>query len=448
MLTSSKLLAFASPAAPISGLGLPLVVYLPPFYAEDMGLGLAVVGTVFMVTRFWDVLTDPILGVISDHVQTRWGRRRHWLVLSVPILVASVAMIFLPAPPVSASYLLGWMLVLYIGWTLLTISHMSWAAELSSDYNERSRVHGWREVFLIGGSIAALALPAIIERTDSESTGADRIAAMGWYIMVLLPLTVAWAVSTVPEKPPPPSPSLGWRRALAIVAENRPLRRLLAMDLIAGVGGGIVASLFLFLATDRLLLGSWASALLLVYFLSGCLCVPAMVRLSYRLGKHQTLAASSLFSAVVLPLLFFVPPGNVGAAAAAFVLFGVNMGAGPFLFRSIMADVADHDRVASGAQRTGLYYSLLTMTNKVGYALSIGITYPLLEWFGYVPGATNTAAAIDGLTAIFVWPPLLISVLVALFMWRFPIDMQRQQELLRLIESAGGGTPPAADVRS
>lgn len=434
MLSTSKLLAFASPAAPISGLGLPLVVYLPPFYAEDMGLGLTVVGAVFMITRFWDVITDPVAGVVSDHVQTRWGRRRHWIVLSVPILIASVAMVFLPSPPVSAAYLLGWMLVLYVGWTLLTISHMSWAAELTADYNERSRVHGWREVFLIGGSIAALALPAIIERADTESTGADRIAAMGWYIMVLLPITVAWAVTTVGEHPPPPAPALGWRRALAIVVENRPLRRLLAMDLIAGFGGGIVASLFLFLAADHLALGSWASALLLVYFLSGCLCVPAMVRLSYRFGKHQTLAASSLFSALVLPLLFLVPPGNIAVAAAAFALFGINMGAGPFLFRSIMADVADHDRVESGAQRTGLYYSLLTMTNKVGHALSIGVIYPLLDWIGYVPGAANAAEAVAGLAALFVWPPLLAAAVVAVFMWTFPIDLRRQQELRRIIE--------------
>lgn len=70
MLTLGKLIAFASPAAPIAGVGLPLVVYLPPFYAEEMGLGLSIVGTVFMITRFWDVLADPVLGVLSDRFHT------------------------------------------------------------------------------------------------------------------------------------------------------------------------------------------------------------------------------------------------------------------------------------------------------------------------------------------------------------------------------------------
>ncbi|MDE5081806.1 MAG: MFS transporter, partial [Trichodesmium sp. St18_bin1] len=64
-LTKKTIAAFVSPGIPLSALGLPLIVYLPPFYAEEMGLGLSLVGTVFMITRFWDVLTDPVLGVLS-----------------------------------------------------------------------------------------------------------------------------------------------------------------------------------------------------------------------------------------------------------------------------------------------------------------------------------------------------------------------------------------------
>ena len=66
---------FALPSIPISALGLPIVVYLPPFYAEEMGLSLTLVGTIFMIARFWDIFTDPILGVLSDRFPSRWGRR-------------------------------------------------------------------------------------------------------------------------------------------------------------------------------------------------------------------------------------------------------------------------------------------------------------------------------------------------------------------------------------
>ncbi|HEX7775945.1 MAG TPA: MFS transporter, partial [Parvibaculum sp.] len=87
--SARRLLAYAGPSIPIAALGLPLAVYLPPFYAGSMGLGLAAVGTVFMLARLWDVAIDPLLGILSDRIITRWGRRRLWVVLSVPIMMVS-----------------------------------------------------------------------------------------------------------------------------------------------------------------------------------------------------------------------------------------------------------------------------------------------------------------------------------------------------------------------
>lgn len=434
-LPRATLAAFAAPALPIAGLGLPLLVYLPPFYADEMGLGLAVVGTVFMLTRFWDVFTDPVLGVLSDELPTRWGRRRHWIVISVPILLVSVYYVFLPRPPVSAAYLLVWMLVLYVGWTLLTISHLSWGAELTTAYHERSRVQGWREMFLIAGMVATLVLPAVIERAEGAEIGSHRVAAMGCFILLLLPITVGWAVLKVPEPSAPVFLAVRWSRVLGILAANRALRRVLLMDVIAGFGGGVVGVLFIFLVTDRFRLADSTSLLLLVYFVTGCLAVPFMVRVSYRFGKHRTLALSSLFNAVALPIIFVIPAGNFAPAMAAFVLFGVNMGVGPFLFRSMMADVADHDHAESGVQRTGLYFSLLTMTNKVGHALSIGVVYPILGWLGYEAGAENTSASVEALTRIYVWLPAACSVAVAALLWNYPLDERRQEELRRRIEA-------------
>lgn len=98
-----------------------------------------------------------------------------------------------------------------------------------------------------------------------------------------------------------------------------------------------------------------------------------------------------------------------------------------------MADVTDHDNLESGTQRTGLYYSLLTMTNKVGSALGVGIVYPILDWIGFVPGGTNTPAAIEALKYMFICVPIPISLIAAIAIWNFPLDSVRQQELRRLL---------------
>lgn len=428
------LLAFAFPAAPISAMGLPLVVHLPPFYAGTLGLGLTVVGSIFMLARFWDVFTDPILGILSDRFETRWGRRRHWIVLSVPIMLVSVYMIFMPTAPVTGGYLIFWLFILYVGWTLLTISHMSWGAELTPDYHERSRVQGTRELVLILGMVFVLALPAVIEFMQPANVASARVASMGWFVLILLPISVAIAVRKVPERPTPRPEHVPFGQAVRVIVENRPLRVLLLADLISGVSGGVVASLFLFLAEDALKLGKLSSVLLLCYFLSGVLFIPAILWISRRLGKHQTAAWSALFNAITVPLILFVPAGNPALALGAWVLFGVNMAAGPFLFRSIMADVADHDAVQTRQTRTGLFYSMLTSTNKIGAALAIGLSYLALDVIGFVPGGENSAAALDGLRAVYVWPATVISAFVALILWRFPLDETQQRANRDILE--------------
>ena len=82
-----RLAALGSPALPLAAMSIPLMVYLPPYYASEMGLGLGAVGTIFMVTRLWDMVTDPLMGVISDRFPSRWGRRRHWLVIATPLIM-------------------------------------------------------------------------------------------------------------------------------------------------------------------------------------------------------------------------------------------------------------------------------------------------------------------------------------------------------------------------
>jgi len=425
--------AFAAPAVPTSALGLPLVVYLPPFYAEEMGLGLAMVGTIFMITRFWDVFTDPVLGILSDKIKTRLGRRRHWIILSVPILMLSVYRVFMPQSSVMGTYLLVWMVLLYVGFTLLSISHLSWGAELSPDYDDRSRVHGWREFALLFGMLAVLALPAAIEHFLGAKVEI-KIASMGWFVIILLPITVAIAVWMVPERPVPDPPGMPWQQATQILLKNKPLQRLLLADLLLGLVPGIIGSLYIFFVSYVMDLAEVASLMLLVYFIAGLLSVPGWIWLSCRLEKHHTFVIAMIYGSITQPMLLLVEPGSIRFSMLVLGLYGLASGAGSFLLRSMMADVTDRDNLETGTQRTGLYFSLLTLTNKIGYAAAVGITYSMLDWIGFIPSGTNTAQTIEGLKYMFIFLPIPLTLLAALLMWNFPLNSKRQQELRRLID--------------
>lgn len=431
--------AFGLPSIPISALGLPIVVYLPPFYSHDMGLSLSVVGTVFMLARFWDVFTDPVLGMLSDRYPTRWGRRRHWIVIAAPILIGSAYMLFMPSPPVTWLYLAGWMFILYIGWTLITISHMSWGAELSEDYDERSTIQGMREFLLIFGMFTVLALPAIIEQvSDTAAAGPAKIAAMGWFIIVLLPVTIGLAVWLTPEFPSKAHQQIPWKRAWAIIVRNRLLQRVLAADLLVNIAPAITGSLYIFFASYVMELPKSASLLLLVYFIAGFVGIPGWIRMSHMAGKHKTLAIAMVYGAVTLPLVVFFPRGEFWWLFIGNSLYGVAYGAGSFLLRSIMADVIDTDYLETGQRRTGLYYSLLSMTAKVGAALAVGITYPLLDLIKFTPGGDNTPETLNLFMAMYVTLPAIVMLAAAVVMWRFPLDRKAQLDLRRKIEERDG----------
>ncbi len=435
-LNTGTLLAYASPAIPIAAMGVPVAIYLPPFYAQDMGLGLTVVGIVFMLARIWDVITDPVLGVLSDRFPSRWGRRRHWIVLSVPIMVFAAWKLYLPNPEdVTAMYLAIWMLIMYIAWTLLSVSHMAWGAELSTQYHERSRIQGTREVAILVGAIGVLGLPAVIEQFNPENLGAARMASMGWFIILLLPLAVLWAVTKVGERPNDhETPHVSLLASWDIIKNNKEMRSLLIGAMFTGLSMGITGGLFLFFASDILQLGQLSSAFLLLTFASGIAIVPMVISISGRFSKHMTFCGCVLLYAISLNILWVLPPESPVLTAATMIVLGIYMGSPAFLLRSMAADVIDEDTIKTGHNRTGLFFAIYSMTDKIGNAIAIGLTYMALDAIGFVPGQINAADDIFEFKILFIVPSIILNLILVKIMFNFPIDRIRQTKNQQILK--------------
>ncbi len=442
---ASWLFAYALPGLPIAAMGLPLAVHLPNFYAVDVGLGYFVAGAIFFAARFLDVFLDPIMGVVSDRTQSRWGRRRLWMVASVPIMAVAALLVFMPAPGISWPFAVASFILLFIGWTMLTITHLAWGGELTGDYHERSRVTASREAAYIVGMITVLLLPALIQAQGGDKFA--QIASMGWFVIVTLPIGVAVAVLVIKEEQLPPVPHLPLRPALKAIWNNGPLRFVLVCDLIAGISGGIVATLFIPMVSFGLELPQHANWLLLVYFFMGVLAIPPMVWLSRKLGKHQTMVLHVLANAILIPCIFLIPKGELIPALVLWIVFGLNMSVGPFLFRAIMADVADHDHVETGQPRAGVYFALLALTNKLGYSCAIIASLWTLAAIGFDGKGNNSPETVASMMMMYIIPPTIISLIIGAVMWRFPLNESKQRELRRIIEErTAAGTVIGARV--
>jgi Na+/melibiose symporter-like transporter len=102
-LSFPRLIAFAAPAGSVGAIFIPMSLFLPPLYSE-LGIGLATVGMIFLIAKVWDGVTDPVLGILADRHGTRFGRRRPWIIASVPILAVSIHRLFIPPPDPGAVF--------------------------------------------------------------------------------------------------------------------------------------------------------------------------------------------------------------------------------------------------------------------------------------------------------------------------------------------------------
>jgi len=435
-LTLPVLGAYSGLAIPVAALGLPIGVYLPPFYASEVGLGLGLVGTIFMLARIWDVFTDPVMGYVVDRYPSRWGRRRHWIVMAVPILMVSAWFVFMPSEGEhSWFYLFGWMVLLYVGFTFLAIAHQSWGVDLTSEYNERSRLYGWREIALIAGMVTVLVLPVLIEQTSEPGAAVEyaKVASMGWYLIILLPITALICVLVVPDHADGKPIHMDFREIWHMLRDNVPLRRVLAAEFLTAMGVAATAATYLFLARYVFELPTYASLILLGYFVVGLLGTGVWVQLAYRIGKHNSLIIGMLYGSVTLFIYFMLAePGALVSLIIATLLYGVQFGTGPVVIRAMLADVADLHELTSGNSRAGLMFALMTTTGKLAAASAVGVTYWLLEMFGFDPSVDpleTSQAAKDAVLYVFMGVPIVCFALAALCVWRYPLDEKRHNEV-------------------
>ena len=446
------LLAWCAPGLPVAALGLPLVVYLPPHYAGTLGLPLATVGLLFALVRILDIPLDPIFGTLMDNVRTRFGQFRPWVVAGGLFLVAGVMMLFFARPGVTASATFLSLFVLYIGLSFVNLAQVSWGSRLSADYAERARIFGFWTAFNVVGTMAVLFVPPALELARPGASPTEAVHAMGWFVAAMVVPCVLAAALVVPEGRSPAPPRRIRMAELAALLADRRMVRLLAVDLLLAVAPGLTGALFVFFFTAaRGLSAAVASGILLFYFLAGLAAAPAWIRLARRFGKHRATALAAAWFGVALLGVLVVPAEPLWVPAAAMAIAGIPFAAPAFLLRAMMADLVDAqalDRAAAGkpeTETTGLAFAILTATAKLGYAIPVAFTYPLLGLLGFdpAPGAANTPEAIRGLEILFVVPGVILSASAAVLIWRWPITAEAHARIREQLAASPPQRPPA-----
>ena len=210
-----RLAAFSLISVPIAAAGLPLAVYLPAFYAQQEGLGLTIVGLVFLIGRLWDALSDPLIGVLSDRTRTRFGRRRPWIAAGGVLFALAAWALFLPPRHPSPLYLGAGLFVFYLGWTMIQIPLSAWSGSLATRYHERSRIITYVQSSAAAGLLLVLVIPAMIDQLGHGGAQAKigRYGRPSSSSSLILGIYLEWLFA-LPEPAVPPAAR--WHRPTAL----------------------------------------------------------------------------------------------------------------------------------------------------------------------------------------------------------------------------------------
>jgi GPH family glycoside/pentoside/hexuronide:cation symporter len=425
-----RLIAYSTLQLPLAMAALPVVLNVSHFYGEILKLSLQIMGPIFIFARVVDAIQDPVIGLISDRF-TRRGKRGRlaFVALMIPVLAAGFYMLF--DPPDAwfgnqtrmAVWLIAALLLVHLGYSGVSISYHSHGAELTDDYNERTKVTVGREVFGLLGMTLAVVLPTWLTFKLGDSDGYMTLG------LLFLPILVLFSLPTLIGAGPSVHPPVIHAERNPFIAffaplKNRLFRRLLLVFVVNGAALGVAVTVMLFYVEHVLKGGKLqAGIILLVYFIAGAASVPLWLMLSKRTSKAAAWFVGMIMTALAMACAIFIGPGDFYWFLAISVITGLGIGADYGLPPSILADVINSTEGGDSRGKTGTYFGLWALATKLATAIGAAGSLPVAALLGF-----NPAKGLYGTTALiiaYIVLPVMIKIVAALLIWFIRIEAVR-----------------------
>jgi len=412
------------------------------FYLTNvLGIEPALAGLVLLIPKLWDVISDPIMGAISDITRSRWGRRRPYLLYaSVPF---GFVFFFLFVAPDIQSEIAS---VVWVGslfalsctvFTVYNIPYSAMVAEMTDDYNERMSVTSFR---MVGSSIGVLlagglAMP-LVEFGGGGFAGFRLMGMLLGFLITLFCLAGFWGtrrVKTIVAH----KPQISITEQIKIALRNTPFKRLLLMYFLQSLAIGILmAGQIYYVNYVMRMPDAYVGIVSAVLFITAILFIPVWVRVGIKLGKIKAyiigiiilvvMLFSLLFTQASQPFFFFVQMFILGIGFSSFQLF-------PF---SMLPDTIEFDELQSNLRREGIFSGVWASGQKTAYALGPSLIGFTLSISGFVVAPDQPEAVITGIRLIFCVGTAILFLLSLIPFWYYDLTESRFAEIKANIRSA------------
>ena len=420
--------------------------YLMIFYTDVFGMSAAVVGTMFLVTRIWDSAFDPIVGVIADRTQSRWGKFRPYLLyLAIPF--ALIGILTFMTPDLSDT---GKIVYAYITYSLMmmvysaiNVPYASLLGVISPESKDRNTLSTYRMTFAYIGSFIALLLFMPMVNFFSK----DHSEQYGWMMSVVVIAVLcallfygcfAWTKERVK---PIREQQNSLKTDLSDLLHNRPWWILLGAGIAALVFNSIRDGATVYYFKYYIVEEEHASISLfgISFVLSGLylavgqaaniLGVILAAPLSNSIGKKKTYMGAMLIATVFSVIFYWLDKEELVLIFTFQILISICAGSIFPLLWSMYADCADYSELQTGHRATGLIFSSSSMSQKFGWAIGSAATGWLLAFFGFEANAIQSAETIHGIKMFLSWLPAVGTVLSILFISLYPLSEERMCEI-------------------
>lgn len=432
--------------------------FLPFFYSNVFGLSLADAGVLMLVTRIWDAVSDPMMGIIADRTKTRWGKYRPYLLFfALPFAVCGILLFTTPENGKTVWAYVTYILMMTV-YTGINVPYGSLLNVMTADSDEKSVLSSYRMFFAYGGSFIALfAWEPLCNMFDKSRTLVEGMSVStspdAWRNAMLVIASccfVFFILSFLLTKEHVKSEStVSVGQDLKLLVRNKPwwilIGAALASNLFNTVRGTTVAYFFAdYIQKSVEMAPQWAFLVSASIFLSigevaNMIGVVLAVPMSKHFGKKSTYMIS-MAVLIGLSIAFFFLPATAGGYWAMLglqVVISIFTGVISPLVWSMYADVADYSELKDGTASTGLIFSSASMAQKFGGAFGGSAVMWILAAFGYstVAGTVQTDTAIMGLRILMSWVPAAVAALSILVVWFYPLTKQKmagvQEELAK-----------------
>lgn len=424
--------------------------YLAIFYTDVLGISAAAAGTMFLITRIWDTANDPLMGIIGDRTNTKWGKFRPYLLwVSIPFGVIGV--LLFTTPDLSAT---GKLIYVYVTYTLMmmvytaiNVPYASLLGVMTADSNERTSLASYRMVFAFGGSLLVVAIFQPLVDFFSKTAGVNSayqytMVVIGAIAVLFFMMTFSWTKERVK---PSVTQENNLKEDFKNLMKNGPWFVLLGAGVMTlifnSVRDGVALYYFkYFISNDiqnesSVIFSSLTIAYSTFYLFLGqatnMLGVIMAKPISARLGKRKTFLFAMIGAAVLSVMFYWC---NKEAIVYVYVLQAlVSFCAGmifPLLW-SMYADTADYSEWKTGRRATGLVFSASSMTQKLGWTLGGSITLWLLALYGFKANMVQSPETINGIKYMLSIVPAIGALISGIFIYFYQLDKKTMDTIER-----------------